>query len=364
MTYKEMEGLLDEASAAVVDGDVAKAQAALKEVENLNVSGCSSEAYFRMGEICLAGDEDGSSHQEAENCFAEAAKKGSVMGAIYRGAITGKVDPAFIERLESEAGEYEGAAFLLGSLYEHGDGVKKDEAAALKYYRLGYESGDAEAACRLGEIYNEGLLGQAKDEKKAYSCFKAAAEKDNPAAMFMMGRFLQNGMGGAGKNDDEALSWYKKAMDAGEAGAENIYRFLLNQKKAAEAAALEAKRREEEQKAAEERRRLEEEARKKAEAEKQAKARALAEQKAKEKALAEQKAREAAAQKAASTPAKGGDDTKEKVLGVIIIVIWIIAGVIIGKIVMAITKSGIAAVVIGFIGGAAVTGLIISKFDS
>ncbi len=334
----------------------------------MNVSECSSEAYFRMGEVCLAasGDEafeQEAAVQEAENWFAEAAKKGSVSAELFLGEMAEKQDPDFIEKLRRDARVHEGAAFLLGSLYEEGSSVKKDEAAALKYYRLGYEMGDGEAACRLGEIYNEGLLGQARDEKKAYSCFKLAAEKDNPTAMFMMGRYLQNGMGGVTASDDEAIEWYQKALEAGEPQAENICRFLMQQKLAAQAAALEAKKREEAQRAAEERRRLEEEARKKAEAQKQAQAKALAEQKAKEKALAEQKAREAAAQRAASAPAKGGDDVKDKILGVILVVIWIVAGILIGKVAKFFIGPGIATFIIGFIGGALVVGAIFSKMD-
>lgn len=59
------------------------------------------------------------------------------------------------------------AAFNLGTIHQHGDGVAKDPAEALKWYRIAAERGDREAQSRLGAMYLAGE-GTAKDEKQGW----------------------------------------------------------------------------------------------------------------------------------------------------------------------------------------------------
>lgn len=59
------------------------------------------------------------------------------------------------------------AAFNLGTLHQHGDGVAKNPAEALKWYRIAAERGDRESQSRLGAMYLNGE-GTPKDEKEGW----------------------------------------------------------------------------------------------------------------------------------------------------------------------------------------------------
>ena len=59
------------------------------------------------------------------------------------------------------------AAFNLGTIHQYGDGVAKNPAEALKWYRIAAERGDREAQSRLGAMYLNGE-GTAKDEKQGW----------------------------------------------------------------------------------------------------------------------------------------------------------------------------------------------------
>jgi TPR repeat protein len=59
------------------------------------------------------------------------------------------------------------AAFNLGTIHQHGDGVAKDPGQALKWYRIAAERGDRESQSRLGAMYLNGE-GTAMDEKEGW----------------------------------------------------------------------------------------------------------------------------------------------------------------------------------------------------
>lgn len=59
------------------------------------------------------------------------------------------------------------AAFNLGTLHQHGDGVAKNPTEALKWYRIAAERGDRESQSRLGAMYLNGE-GTAKDENEGW----------------------------------------------------------------------------------------------------------------------------------------------------------------------------------------------------
>jgi TPR repeat protein len=59
------------------------------------------------------------------------------------------------------------AAFNLGTIHQYGDGVAKNPAEALKWYRIAAERGDRESQSRLGAMYLNGE-GTAKDEKQGW----------------------------------------------------------------------------------------------------------------------------------------------------------------------------------------------------
>ena len=78
-----------------------------------------------------------------------------------------------------------GAQFNLGLMYAKGNGVAKDEAKALKWFRLSAEQDHGGALLNLGLMYQDGR-GVAADKVKAVSCFRAAAEQGNAEAQCVL----------------------------------------------------------------------------------------------------------------------------------------------------------------------------------
>lgn len=141
---------------------------------------------------------------------------------------------------------------LLGNLYDKGNGVAEDPAAAVDWYRRAAPS-DPEAKYLLshmieigrGAPQNTGMAvallreagatgmlkaqlmlafrfetggGVKRDEAEAGLWYRRAAEQGDMGAMTKLAEFLVKGRG-VSKNEAEALTWYKKAADKGSAAA-------------------------------------------------------------------------------------------------------------------------------------------------
>lgn len=60
------------------------------------------------------------------------------------------------------------AAYYIGKNYMQGFGmIRKDEAEAVRWFKIAAEGGSREAAEQLGKAYTEGLLGLPRDPKQA-----------------------------------------------------------------------------------------------------------------------------------------------------------------------------------------------------
>lgn len=79
-------------------------------------------------------------------------------------------------------------------LYESGQGVPKDYAEALKWYRKAAEQGDALAQTQLGLMYIKGM-GAPKDEAQAMAWLRKAAEQGYASAQAVMGEAYREGIG-------------------------------------------------------------------------------------------------------------------------------------------------------------------------
>ena len=74
----------------------------------------------------------------------------------YRDFKTCCVEAAMFYRVAAEKGHM-GAQFELGSMYQVGDGVEKNNFQAAKWYRRAAKQGHGEAMCRLANLYQRGL---------------------------------------------------------------------------------------------------------------------------------------------------------------------------------------------------------------
>ena len=73
------------------------------------------------------------------------------------------------------------AQFNLGFMYADGRGVLKDEAEAVRWYRLAAEQGEAAAQVNLGFMYANGE-GVLKDSVRAHMWFNIAGANGDEAA--------------------------------------------------------------------------------------------------------------------------------------------------------------------------------------
>jgi TPR repeat protein len=113
-------------------------------------------------------------------------------------------------RAASFAGEYEDGV----AAHERGD-----YKTALVMLTEAANKGDARAQYMLGWIYNLGQ-GVAQDYEQAASWYRKAADQGLAAAQYNLGFMYYNGRG-VTRDYNQALLWYRKAADQGNAGAQN-----------------------------------------------------------------------------------------------------------------------------------------------
>jgi TPR repeat protein len=86
------------------------------------------------------------------------------------------------------------AQFLMGMLYDAGNGVAQDQAIAASWYRKAAEQNHPIAQLFLGILYYSGN-GVGEDYKKAAHWFQAAANNGNDKAQFYLGSMYAKGTG-------------------------------------------------------------------------------------------------------------------------------------------------------------------------
>lgn len=106
-----------------------------------------------------------------------------------------------------------GAQAALAFMYAKGIAVDKNEAEAVRWYRLAAEQGHINAQYNLGVIYAKGR-GVPQDYDEALRWYRMAAEQGDATAQHTVAMMYQKGIG-AGKDDVETLRWYQKAADQG-----------------------------------------------------------------------------------------------------------------------------------------------------
>jgi TPR repeat protein len=82
----------------------------------------------------------------------------------------------------------------LGLMYDNGNGVPKDYAEAVKWYRLAADQGLAAAQLRLGLMYDNGD-GVPKDSAEAVKWYRLAADQGYATAQFALGAMYWMGKG-------------------------------------------------------------------------------------------------------------------------------------------------------------------------
>ncbi len=96
-------------------------------------------------------------------------------------------------RLLAEQGDAR-VQFALAAMYDNGQGVPQDHAAAVKWHRLAAEQGNASAQLNLGTMYDKGR-GVPQDDAAAAKWFRLAADQGSVTAQFNLAVMYDLGRG-------------------------------------------------------------------------------------------------------------------------------------------------------------------------
>ncbi len=102
------------------------------------------------------------------------------------------------------------AQFLMGMLYDAGNGVPQDQAIAALWYRKAAQQNHLIAQLFLGTFYYSGT-GVKRDYKEAVRWLQSPAEKGNDQAQFYLGAIYEAGGDGVSKDSSTAIEWLRKA---------------------------------------------------------------------------------------------------------------------------------------------------------
>ena len=116
------------------------------------------------------------------------------------------------------------AEYWIGAIYEKGEGVPRDLAAAARWYGLAADQGFAAAAFRLGLFYDAGK-GVTANRAMALQLYQTAAKLGHLDAMRAVGMAYESG-NGVERSIPNALTWYRHAADHGDNNAFNRARRL------------------------------------------------------------------------------------------------------------------------------------------
>ncbi len=111
--------------------------------------------------------------------------------------------------------------YLVGLLYERGQGLPQDYTQAAQWYGKAAKQGLAKAQLSLGNLYDKGL-GVPQSYETAYRWYRQAAAGGNGQAMYFVGSMLYNG-DGVPADREAAASWFQRAMAAGFTPAKAAY---------------------------------------------------------------------------------------------------------------------------------------------
>ena len=148
------------------------------------------------------------------------AKAQSALGSAYQNGLgVTKDDAKAVEWFQKAAAQGEPYAQAnLGAAYSNGQGVAKDDAKAFELFQKAGAQGLAYAQANLGFAYINGQ-GVTKDDAKAVDWFQKAAAQGNAGGQYGLGLVYKNGRGVA-KDEALAVQWFQKAAAQGDADAQ------------------------------------------------------------------------------------------------------------------------------------------------
>ena len=114
---------------------------------------------------------------------------------------------------------------MAGRCQEHGWGCAIDEVAAAREYRMA-----AKAGLDWGQYNYANLLatgrGVAEDQQQALAFYRQAAEQGHAKSMNLVGRYLEEGQF-CPRDLDAAVDWYRRSAEAGDFRGQFSYAAVL-----------------------------------------------------------------------------------------------------------------------------------------
>ena len=110
------------------------------------------------------------------------------------------------------------AQYRLAKMFEEGVGVRKDDRAALRWYRQAAELGSVEARYELALMYSLGR-GVRQDSSRAAYWYGLLAEEGHISAQYLLAGMYEQG-DGVERSVHRALHWYRQAAAQGHVRAQ------------------------------------------------------------------------------------------------------------------------------------------------
>jgi len=126
-------------------------------------------------------------------------------------------------RKRAEAGDAD-AQYELGCKYYNGDGVGRDYAEALKWYRKAAAQGHNSGLCDVAYCYRNGH-GVKQDYAKAIPCYQQAANQGCPTGAYWLAFAYEHGQG-VKPDMEKAKHWYEVSRDRGDSDAAEVLKRL------------------------------------------------------------------------------------------------------------------------------------------
>jgi TPR repeat protein len=112
------------------------------------------------------------------------------------------------------------AQWMLGSMYQKGQGVVEDYAEAARWYRKAADQGDTFAQWMLGTMYENGQ-GVGQDYAEAAHWYRKAADLGDADAQWLLGRMYWHGKGVA-QDYVQAHMWMNLAASGANGDRQRI----------------------------------------------------------------------------------------------------------------------------------------------
>ena len=107
---------------------------------------------------------------------------------------------------------------IIGARYALGDGRRKNEAMAVRWYTKAAEAGEVPSMLRLAELLDRGQ-GIKRDEDAATRWYDRAAAQRDPEGEYQIAIRLLNGKGGFARDEATGMMWLRRASGHGHSEA-------------------------------------------------------------------------------------------------------------------------------------------------